>query len=46
MTGWMVLEGYLKHMCPTCGQIFQLTNNAEEIDLRFLEKGDHDAHIV
>ena len=43
--GWFSMEGYLKHMCPDCGQIFQLTNNPDECDFTFTDKVDNMAHF-
>lgn len=44
--GWFSMEGYLKHMCPSCGQIFQLTNNPDDIDLTYTEKVDNMQHFL
>jgi hypothetical protein len=44
--GWFSMEGYLKHMCPQCGQVFQLTNNPDECDFSYVEKVDNMKHFV
>jgi hypothetical protein len=43
---WFSMEGYLKHMCPDCGQIFQLTNNPDECDFSYTDKVDKMAHFT
>jgi len=35
---WFAMEGYLKHGCPHCGQIFQLTNNPDECNFDYTPK--------
>eukprot|EP00461_Guttulinopsis_vulgaris_P001852 UN01853 len=44
--GWFSMEGYLKHMCPNCGQIFQLTNDPEQQEDKYLEPRDNMAHFL
>ena len=44
--GWFSMEGYLKHMCPSCGQIFQLTNNPDDCDFSYVDKVDNMKHFV
>lgn len=43
---WFSMEGYLKHMCPHCGQIFQLTTNPDEVCTDYIPKVDNMAHIA
>jgi len=42
---WFSMEGYLKHMCPHCGQIFQLTTNPDEVCTDYIPKVDNMAHF-
>lgn len=34
--GFFAMEGYLKHACPECGQVFQLTTNPDEVTWDYL----------
>lgn len=41
--GFFAMEGYLKHACPECGQVFQLTTNPDEVCWDYLPvKSDED----
>lgn len=44
--GWFVMEGYLKHMCPECGQMFQLTNNPDDVCTDYIDRVDPDKHFL
>lgn len=33
---FFVMQGYMKHACPSCGQIFQLTDDPSEMNTEFL----------
>lgn len=44
--GWFSMEGYLKHMCPSCGQIFQLTNDPDECDFSYVDKVNNMTHFT
>ena len=44
--GWFSMEGYLKHMCPSCGQIFQLTNDSDECDFSYVDKVNNMSHFT
>ena len=42
--GYFALEGYLKHACPDCGQVFQLTADPDEVCWDFIPKlSEHDS---
>lgn len=43
---WFSMEGYLKHMCPACGQIFLLTADADDCDFSYVDKVDNMKHFA
>lgn len=43
---WFSMEGYIKHLCPDCGQIFQLTNNPDDCDFSYNDKVDNMSHFA
>ncbi len=47
--GYFAIEGFLKHACPECGQVFQLTNNPDECCWDYLpqkSEAENMAHLL